>query len=57
MKLVLRIFVGFVLLFVLFIGLVFLFLDSIVVKAVEESGTYALGVETTLEGADIGPLP
>ncbi len=54
MKKLLRIVVALVLLLALGLGIGVFFLDQAVVAAVEKGGTYALGVETKLGGADIG---
>ncbi len=56
MKLLLKILVVLALVVVAACVVVVLFIDSLVRTAVEESGTYALGVETTLEEADLGIL-
>ncbi len=50
---------GFVLLVLAVVGLVVLglrMIDSIAVEVIERGGTYALGVETDVEGADVGLL-
>lgn len=54
MKLLLR--AGFVLvaLVLLVLGLAFIFVDSIVRASIAKGGTYATGVPTTLESADVG---
>jgi hypothetical protein len=54
MKKLLRILAVLVLLLVVLLGIGVLFIDRAVVAAVEKGGTYALGVETKLDGADIG---
>lgn len=54
MKLVLRAVAVLVLLLVVLLIVTVVFVDDVVKTAVERGGTYALGVETTLEGADIG---
>lgn len=50
---------GFVLLVLAIVGLVVLglrMIDSIAAEVIERGGTYALGVETDVEGADVGLL-
>lgn len=54
MKFAFRAIVGLVLLLVVAVVLATVFVDDIVEKAVEKGGTYALGVDTTIEAADIG---
>ena len=54
MKLLLKILVVLALVVVGLVVVSVLFIDSLVRTAVEKSGTYALGVETTLEEADLG---
>jgi len=54
MKILVRIVVALVLLLLLVSGLGIWFIDSLVRKAIEEAGTYALGTPTHLESADVG---
>ena len=54
MKKLLRILAVLALLLVVLLGIGVLFIDRAVVTAVEKGGTYALGVETELDSADIG---
>lgn len=54
MKVLVRVVVGLLLLLLVAGVAAFLFVDSLVVKAVEHGGTHALGVETRLADASIG---
>jgi hypothetical protein len=54
MKLVLRILIGVGVVFLLLVLGAFFFVDSLAVQAVERGGSYALGVPTELDSADIG---
>ncbi len=54
MKLLLRILAGLALVVLLAVAGTMLFLDSLAREAVERGGTFALGVPTELESADIG---
>ncbi len=56
MKLVIKLVIGVVVVVLLAVLAVFFFLDSIARSAIEEGATYALGVRTTLEKADVGVL-
>ena len=54
MKLLFKLLVGLAVLLVLVVVLGVVFIDKVVRLSVEKGGTYALGVETTLEEADFG---
>jgi len=53
MKILLRILLGLFLLLVLLVGAGIYYIDYAVKSVIEEGGTYALGVETRLESADL----
>lgn len=53
-KKILRLVLVLVVLFIAAIGAGFLYVDSIARHGIEKAGTYALGVETTLDSADVG---
>lgn len=54
MRRLLRIVVALTILVVVGLAVLFLFIDRAAKSAIEKGGTYALGVDTTLGGADIG---
>ena len=54
MKLVIKLVVVLVLLVVILAIVGFIFVDSIAKAAIEKGGTYALGVDTTVDTADVG---
>jgi hypothetical protein len=56
MKLLLKLVLVVVVLLVAAVVTVFVYLDSIAKSAVEKGATYALGVETTLDSADVGVM-
>lgn len=54
MKKILRLVLVLVILLIAAVGVGFLYIDSIAKHGIEKGGTYALGVQTTLDSADVG---